>query len=180
MNLKKITMIKRMIIVILSFSFISCFLVGCTNGFDTQKPTNTEDDELSRQERIREDTEAYTMSEIIDANYDGYWEMLEYQGIPDVFQIIDELISQGYYEDVDRLRAMPDKIGYYPAALFGNYISDSNHVIHDTNGPCFETIPSSELIVIGPYYDVEDVKEEINDDDTILNEFVICEKCLTE
>ncbi len=109
--------------------------------------------------------------------YDSYYDYFEDAGIPDPFIFIDELISQGYSNDVDELRRMVDEIGYYPSVLFGDYIADTDRVIHMTDGPCFEDIPSEKLIPIGPFASLKAVEREIADRDKYLDGYRICEKC---
>lgn len=62
----------------------------------------------------------------------------------------------------------------------GNYIADDNHIIHDTNGPCFEGVPSDKLITIGPFSTIDEVAAEINDGDQFLEGYSICQECLGE
>lgn len=95
----------------------------------------------------------------------------------DIVVTINELISQGYSDDVDELRHMVDKIGYYPSVLFGTFIADKDLVIHMTDGPCFEGIDSENLVPIGPFASLKSIEKEISDGDKYLDGYRICEKC---
>lgn len=173
---------KKIIITLLAI-ILAVFISGCSNQTDkaTVQDSNSQETataEYNHDELLSEVAENYDLDEVISAFNVSNGEVLESQGIPDMFLIIEELISQGHAEEVDFLRTIPDKIGYYPSAIFGNYIADENHVIHDTNGPCFEVIPSSKIITIGPFSSIDQVVEEINDGDQHLDGYSICEECL--
>ncbi|MCF0178258.1 MAG: hypothetical protein HUJ90_06485 [Bacteroidales bacterium] len=121
--------------------------------------------------------EHYSIRKIIELRYDTYGEFLEKLGVPDIFLIIDELVDQGYYDDIEKLKTMADKIGYSQSAIFGNYIADGEHVVHLTDSPCFDNIDASELIAIGPFTKLQEIKNEILDDDRYLETYSLCDSC---
>lgn len=119
----------------------------------------------------------YDMLEVIEWQYGSIWVFCDVIGFPEIYLVFDELIAQGYYEDIDYLRTLADKIGYAPSAMFGDYVADGGLVIHHTDKPCFENIDSSEMEVLGPFENVREIREKIEDGDEYLERYSLCTIC---
>lgn len=181
------------ILTILSFAISAILLLsGCESSKeleDTNSVNDTESNPFANETKEYDDIDLddyqrveilfdhYSMREIIEMRYHDYGDFCEDVGIPNMYLILEELESQGYYDEIDNLRTMVEKIGYWPSAIFGNYVADGRHIIHKTNGPCFEEIDSSELMSLGPLVTLREVKDEVEDGDSYLEDFSICAIC---
>ena len=121
--------------------------------------------------------EKYSISQIIDMKYYYLSDLLEELGVPNALLFVDELLTQGYYSEVEELISMAEIIGYYPSIVFGNYVADRNNVIHNTNGECFNDIPIEELMVVGAFPSVDAINNEICDNDYFLDGYTVCPFC---
>ena len=122
--------------------------------------------------------EEYSIREVIEMRYYSIGEFLYEEGIPDMFLILEELRSQGYSDDIEKLLEIADNIGYGPSAIIGNYYADENHIIHKTVGSCFDNTLPAQIIPIGPFASDYEVEHEIEDEDSYLVGFFLCQKCI--
>lgn len=121
--------------------------------------------------------DTYTTREIIEMGYGSYFELGERIGAPNILLVVEECISQGHPEYVQKLMEICDSIGYSASALFGQYFADSNYCIHKTDGPCLDNIEPEDLIMIGPYGSVNDILSDMQEYEAFKQHYTICEIC---
>ena len=95
--------------------------------------------------------EDFSLDDLIELKYSGSWsDFCEDECIPDVPMFIENLQAEDKYTAIDDLRRLLKNNDMDYSDIFGIYVADKNKVLHDTDGKCFESIPSRELITFYP------------------------------
>jgi len=114
----------------------------------------------------------YTIADLMEWQYGSVYDYYFEIGAPNISLFVDESIAQGHPEYIEYMLSFCNSLGYSPELLLGNYCADGDLCIHTTNGPCFNSINLHELIVIGPYGNISEVRRRFEN-----TKYTICEIC---
>jgi hypothetical protein len=174
---------KKAIIVLMIIAVL--FMYGCYSYNNDNNPS----DEMSyviENYSFNEIAEHYDNNEIfkyLAEHYDNA-KISEYVfeeiGVPNISLIIEELESNGMYDEIGNLFIMADKLGYYPSAIYGQFCIDNRvSLIHLTDSECVVDIPLENRGSVTPM-NLQDLKKEIIDNDAYLDKHLLCSVCFPE
>ena len=165
-------------LILILIVFVACGDTDSYEEIEMESPRETLRN-MEDREIIDYIIEEYSLSDMISYYGEEAWHnyLTDALSYPNMYLIVEELESQGYYDEIINLYEMADKIGYDPAAILGEYFYDnSTSIIHSTNGSCLNDMKIEDRKVVsrGP----SELLDEINDDDIYLKNYTFCEECM--